>query len=811
MKRLIVLLFSLSVMASCASCPEQGVAYNLAQSRKSCISDVEYGLFFSIPASAEEPVSGRETVSFNVVRRSDVVLDFLDDSLSTNEHIVIPRRLVKKGRNSFDFSFHASDRSLNIRDGFLYTLLVPDRARALFPCFDQPDIKASYSLTLEIPEGWTAVSNSAPSSERVSKGRKTVEFAKTEPLSTYLFSFVAGEFACDSIIRNGRSIHLYHRETDPARIAQSREILQLVCSSLDSLEAYTGIPYPFSKYDCVAIPDFQYGGMEHTGATLYGAERLFLGEHPTTAELMNRASLVAHETAHMWFGDLVTMKWFNDVWTKEVFANWFAARLIRPLFPDINHHLGDMSRYYSGAYAEDRTPGSNAVQRPLDNMNDAGLIYGNIIYDKAPVVMDMLVSKMGENQFRDGVRRYLQRFAYSNADWNDLIEVLSENADFDLEEWSRVWIQEKGMPVFSLTAEGGTLTVRQTDPFDAGNIWQEPLNCRVYGDEMYEDVVLDISAGLTAREMPFEIRHIIPNFDGRSYGCFLIYEREAGFLEEIYSEISDPCSRMSVLMTLYENALRSNIDRNGFIEWVSREAVKENESLVLGSMLNYGSKIYWKAGRPDDYVRSLHDIAADGSRPVEPRLLAFRALCATAKPGDISDELYDVWSDAEGFHGLPLGESDYTSMAYQLMLRFPERYAHIRGIQAGRITNPDRKETFDFVSRACNGSSAECGEFFRYLLTTEGRSIESRTTRALSMLGSPLRDNQPDGYIIPGLEIIETVQREGDIFFPQQWCGALLNGHDETVADSLISCFLDSRTDLNPLLATKILQCCSPR
>lgn len=150
-------------------------------------------------------------------------------------------------------------------------------------------------------------------------------------------------------------------------------------------------------------------------------------------------------------------------------------------------------------------------------------------------------------------------------------------------------------------------------------------------------------------------------------------------------------------------------------------------------------------------------------------------------------------------------------MAYQLMLRFPERYAHIRGIQAGRITNPDRKETFDFVSRACNGSSAECEEFFRYLLTTEGRSVESRTTRALSMLGSPLRDNQPDGYIIPGLEIIETVQREGDIFFPQQWCGALLNGHDENVADSLISCYLDTRTDLNPLLATKILQFSSPR
>lgn len=797
------------MMASCTTVPEAGVAYELAQSRKASISDVEYELFFSIPASKVEPVCGKETISFNIDRRSEVILDFLDDgTLSADEHIVIPRSKIKKGRNSFEFSFTSPDQSLNRRDEFLYTLLVPDRARTLFPCFDQPDMKASYKLTLEVPDSWTAVSNSAPESVEISGGRKTVHFAPTEPLSTYLFSFVAGRFECDSIVRAGKSIHLYHRETDPARIAQSGLILQLVCSSLDSLEAYTGIEYPFSKYDCVAIPDFQYGGMEHTGATLYRAERLFLGENPTTAELMNRASLIAHETAHMWFGDLVTMKWFNDVWTKEVFANWFAARLIRPLFPDTNYRLADMSDYYASAYAEDRTPGSNAVQRPLDNLKNAGLIYGNIIYDKAPVVMDMLVDRMGESAFRDGIRTYLKKFAYSNADWKDLIDVLSDYADFDVQEWSRVWIQEKGMPKFSMEVDGNVLTVRQSDPFAAGNIWQEPMDCLVIGEDGHkEEVRLDILDSLAVREMPFEIEHVIPNYDGRCYGCFLISDEDASYLEGIYSSIADDCARMSVLMTLYENALRGNIDRAAFMDWLSDSIDSEGESLILGSMLKYGAAIYWKSGCPERFVQSLRAMASDNKLGTEARLLAFRSLYAVAKNGGICDELYDVWADAKGFCGLPLGENDYTSMAYQLMLRFPEKASEIRAVQTGRISNPDRRETFETVSRACDGSKEVRDEFFRYLLTTEGRSIESRASKALSLLNHPLRDAESEAYILPGLEIIEDVQREGDIFFPQQWCSALIGGHDDAMVTAKIKKFLAGRPDLNPLLVTKILQC----
>ena len=337
----------------------------------------------------------------------------------TNEHIVLPRRYLNKDNYIIAVDFRAGEQSLNRNEEFLYTLLVPDRARTLFPCFDQPNLKAAYTLTLEVPDHWVAVSNTAPNETFLENKRKTIRFGTTEPLSTYLFSFVAGEFQQETQTRNGRSISLYHRETDPLKIAQTGIIFDQVYASLEWLEEYTGIPYPFAKYDFIILPGFQYGGMEHTGATLYNDRRMFLGEHPTTGEQLRRMSLIAHETAHKWLGDYVTKAWFADVWTKEVFANYFASQMIRPQFPGINHRLNDLRAFYATAYAVDRTAGTNAIKQPLDNLAKAGLIYGNIIYAKAPVVMNMLVERMGPEAFRKGIRTYLKQFAYGNATWED--------------------------------------------------------------------------------------------------------------------------------------------------------------------------------------------------------------------------------------------------------------------------------------------------------------------------------------------------------------------------------------------------------
>ena len=346
---------------------QPGVSRELAQFRKEHFEGVRYNLFFSIPESRKEAVTGKAEITLAIREKQPVIIDFRGEpeqvaSVLLNgrkvpytvkdEHIVVDAKEVAEGENRVSIEFTANDQSLNRRDEFLYTLLVPDRARTLFSCFDQPDMKSIFTLSLEVPSSWQAVANGAIEQEDSTSvaGRRRVSFRETEPLSTYLFSFVAGKLTRETYSRNGRNISIYHRETDPKKVAQCPDIASEVFDALEWHEEYTRIPYPFAKYDLIILPGFQFGGMEHTGATLYTDGRMFLNENPTLNERLSRSSLIAHETSHMWFGDFVTMEWFNDVWTKEVFANYYASQMIEHLFQEVNHSLNYMLDYIPAAY-----------------------------------------------------------------------------------------------------------------------------------------------------------------------------------------------------------------------------------------------------------------------------------------------------------------------------------------------------------------------------------------------------------------------------------------------------------------------------
>ena len=377
---------------------------------------------------------------------------------SENGHLIIPAESLARGENTVDIAFTAGDEALNRNDEYLYSLFVPARASRAFPCFDQPDIKGTLSLTLEVPAAWAALSNAPETGRETSGDRATVRFGETPALPTYLFGFAAGKFSVERGERNGRTFQLYHRETDAAKVAANLEtIFDLHHQALGWLEAYTDRKYPFAKLDFVLLPAFQFSGMEHAGAIYYNAPAVFLDKTATQNQLLSRASLIAHETSHMWFGDLVTMKWFDDVWLKEVFANFMAAKIVNPTFPEIDHELRFFLQHYPPAYEVDRTAGANPIRQELANLREAGSLYGPIIYQKAPIVMRQLEQILGAEALRDGLREYLTRFAFSNATWIDLIEILDRRTDEDLAAWSRVWVSEPGRPTIAtnLQTEGG--------------------------------------------------------------------------------------------------------------------------------------------------------------------------------------------------------------------------------------------------------------------------------------------------------------------------------------------------------------------
>ncbi|HQN82541.1 MAG TPA: M1 family aminopeptidase [Bacteroidales bacterium] len=821
--------------------PEPGVSLQLARERKEAISGLGYELFFNLPEDPKAPIRATQTIRFNLETPRQIVLDFKEDPAFvtlvqvngrtaqyrfTNEHIVLPRRYFNKDNNIIAVDFRAGEQSLNRNEEFLYMLLVPDRARTLFPCFDQPNLKAAYTLTLEVPDHWVAVSNTAPNETFLENKRKTIRFGTTEPLSTYLFSFVAGEFQQETQTRNGRSISLYHRETDPLKIAQTGIIFDQVYASLEWLEEYTGIPYPFAKYDFIILPGFQYGGMEHTGATLYNDRRMFLGEHPTTGEQLSRMSLIAHETAHMWFGDYVTMDWFDDVWTKEVFANYFASQMIRPQFPGINHRLNDLRAFYATAYAVDRTAGTNAIKQPLDNLAKAGLIYGNIIYDKAPVVMNMLVERMGPEAFRKGIRTYLKQFAYGNATWEDLISILDRETSEDLESWSRVWIHSRGMPHIHARISNDSLVVTQTDPLGRDLLWPQKVTFLLTTGEQDPDLnlgrdqdlkldreqnrtlTLELELAEAKAPVPPGMKYILPNTDGLAYGMFLPDSLSMEYMLHNLARFEAEETRLSLLMTLYENMLAGNLSGDAFTQALIRYLPAETNNLVRNSALSYlaDATLRYTTGENVRTEAFLLETAANTKEDKEYRLLTYRTLTGLFTDSLITKRLFEQWDNGKSFDELPFAETEMTSLAYQLMIRLPEKASYICEKQLERITNPDRRKAFAFITQAVNPDPAARDAFFQSLLEVENRSTEPWVISALGYLNHFLRQEHALKYIHPALAGLEEVQQTGDIFFPTAWISACLSGHNSRAAADSVAAFLQEHPHYEPLLKKKILQ-----
>ncbi|MBW6480862.1 MAG: aminopeptidase, partial [Bacteroidales bacterium] len=411
---------------------EQGVSKDLAKYRARQIYDVHYDLAFQIPEKKEQPVQGTVRIHFKPLKaRHGVILDFQpgenfihDVKVNSSEtdynilsgHIYLDANgLVPRQENIIEISFTSSDQALNRSDDFMYTLFVPDRASTAFPCFDQPDIKATFDLTLEIPAKWTAMSNGPLTEEEVSGETRTMHFSKSDPISTYVFAFTAGQFRQVSDTRDGFTIHILHRETDQEKIERNLpEILDQHYYSLHWMEEYTGIAYPYEKFDMVILPGFQYSGMEHPGAIWYRDARLLLDENPPITRQVSKASLIAHETAHMWFGNLVTMQWFDDVWLKEVFAGFMADKMVAEMFPDVNHQLQFLLNHYPRAYSIDRTRGAHPIKQELSNMKMAGTLYGPVIYNKAPIIFEQLEEIMQAANFQSAVREYLITYSHGN-------------------------------------------------------------------------------------------------------------------------------------------------------------------------------------------------------------------------------------------------------------------------------------------------------------------------------------------------------------------------------------------------------------
>ncbi|MFW6331338.1 MAG: M1 family aminopeptidase, partial [Gemmatimonadota bacterium] len=820
-----------------------------------------------VPADPHAPIPGEVTVRARKSGEGPLILDFADPSRiesvqvggravewsAAHNHVVVPARALPEGAVSVRLTFFAGDAPLNRRDGFFYSLFVPDRAHETLPVFDQPDLKARYSLRLTVPHEWVAVANGAVERREERADGVAYTFRETEPISTYLFAFAAGEFLVEEAERDGRRLRMIHRETDAEKVARNRDaIFDLHATALAWLEEYTGIDYPFGKFDFVAVPSFQYGGMEHPGSILYRASTLFLDESATRSQELARASLIAHETAHMWFGNLVTMGWFSDVWMKEVFANFMAAKIVNPSFPDLDHELRFLLAHYPAAYGVDRTAGANPVRQPLENLADAGTLYGAIIYQKAPIVMRHLEQLVGETAMREAVRSYLDGNRFGNAGWPVLVEELDRVTPLDVAAWSRVWIEEPGRPTIEVTRSGDGVVLTPRDPAGRGRVWPQTMRAafladgvptgadrgadrpadragradraRAGGWSVIGEKDLTIGGEPVAVRAPEPLRDdggldeavVLPNAAGLAYGYLRLDPASRDRLLAALHDLPEPVLRAAAWLDLWEMMLAGEVEPAALLELGTRVVAEEPDELVAQQVLDDLGDLFWRylpettreaAGPRLENVLWSRLEAVEGTSRKAAYFHAWRSVAIT--PAAVS-RMQAVWAEELEVEGLPLSERDRTTLALHLAVRGAADAEAILDAQEAAIENPDRRERFAFVRRAVAADPAERDRFFASLAERENRSREEWVVTGLSLLHHPLRAERSVRYVRPSLDLLLEVKETGDIFFPTRWLAATLGGHSSPEAAAIVRRFMAEHPDYPPRLMGKLLQEADP-
>ena len=337
-------------------------------------------------------------------------------------------------------------------------------ARRAFPCWDEPGAKATFEVSLVVPEGMTAVSNTPPIDEKdLGDGTRLVRFAETPRMSTYLLAFAVGPL--DSIegkARRGTKLGVWAL---PDRIGHSRWALDEAIRILDYLNDYYGIPYPLEKLDHIALQDFAAGAMENWGAITY-RERILLFD-PATSSAQTRQTIVeviAHETAHMWFGDLVTMAWCDDLWLNESFASWMGAKTTGALHPEWKMWTQFLEEDIVRGLALDGLKSSHPIEVPVRDPAEIREIFDDISYSKGASILRMLEQFLGEATFRRGIRDYLKAHAYGNARTEDLWRALTAASRQPVRALMGSWTRQTGFPLLDVQVKrtGGSARVGLT-------------------------------------------------------------------------------------------------------------------------------------------------------------------------------------------------------------------------------------------------------------------------------------------------------------------------------------------------------------
>ncbi|MBL0171465.1 MAG: ERAP1-like C-terminal domain-containing protein [Gemmatimonadaceae bacterium] len=828
-----------------------GVSRALAGARRTQIADVRYDL--SLDVTRRDTASGRVTVAFQRMAGGDIVLDFRGlavDSLRVNggavpmtrtvwngAHIAIDAARLTAGDNRVTVDFRspiaaAGASIIRAHDAtdnqdYLYTLLVPSDANLLFPCFDQPDLKARVTLSLVTPRPWRALANGAAVRRDSTVATTTHHFAETAPLSTYLVAFAAGPWTVTSKseqITEGAAttpVALWTRRSR-APEAETDSLIAMNARALRWLGHWFGIPYAFGKFDFLLAPAFPFGGMEHPGAVFYNEESFIYRERPTVTQLLGRQATVYHEVAHQWFGDYMTMRWFDDLWLKEGFATYMAAKMQASLDPTSNAWKTFYLRNKPVAYGTDATAGTTPVWQQLANLDQAKSNYGPIVYNKAPGILRQLNYLVGDRAFQSGVQQFLRSHAYGNATWQDLLADIGRASGRDLAPWGRAWILRPGMPVVEqhVTLRAGriarlTLTQRPAQPALSGRgAW--PLKMQVllaYADGRM--VRLPVEMSTASMEVVAARGRAAPDFvfanDGDfGYALVLPDSGSVEWLERHVGAVRDDFLRALLWGAMWDLVRDARLAPERFVAMTLREIPRESDEQLVGSLIGRMSTAITRyasdAGRdsllPQAEAMALAG-AADTARAYGPRKNFLDASIGLARTSASLARL-DGWLDRDSILGLPLRPPTRWAIVTRLVARAaPSAEARLSAESRRDSTSDGRR--LAFVAGAARPDSAQKRALFTRWFADASLN-EEWVTSSLRAFHDPEHATWTRPYLEAALDTLPWIQRNRRIFFLGSWIGAVFGGQNSAEALQAVDRWLAAQSSLPADLRQKVLQ-----
>ncbi|MBT1258673.1 aminopeptidase N [Rhodococcus erythropolis] len=465
---------------------------------------------------------------------------------------------------------------------YLYTQYEPADARRVFACFEQPDLKAPFTFEVTAPDGWEVLSNQPATRTLSVDGAQRVTFAPTLPISTYITAIAAGPYhrVASSWSRGELTVELGALcRASLAPHLDADNVFDITRQGLDFYAEHFDYPYPFGKYDQIFVPEYNLGAMENPGLVTFTEAYVFRGT-ATDEQHQRRANTILHEMAHMWFGDLVTMVWWDDLWLKESFADFMGSLVSAEATRFTDAWVAFAIKRKAWAYLQDQLPTTHPIVADIVDLEAAKLNFDGITYAKGASVLKQLVAFVGRDAFFEAARRYFKAHAFGNTTLVDLLDVLAETSGRDVREWARIWLQTTGVSTLSLD---GTDLV-QTDPRP------HRLAVGIYdynesGDLVRtERVELDITESRTPVDLPPGALTLL-NDEDLTYAKVRLDAESLSTVEASLDRVSDPLARGVIWSSLWNSVRDAQLSVFRYLDMVERFAPAETDLAILSAIL----------------------------------------------------------------------------------------------------------------------------------------------------------------------------------------------------------------------------------